>query len=1221
MSENVVYSADAYGIWVPQPGPQTLAVTCPADLVFFGGARGGGKASANSARLLTPFGWKYFSEVSVGDQVINPETGGSQVVLGVFPQGVQDIYRVVFDDGATTHVTLDHYWSYKCANRPRPNTKKASQREFIKELGYSHDLGRMSYYKLGTTEQLIADLQGGKHNPRIPLTAPVMFSVNGRTGTSDLDPYFIGLMLGDGSFSRGKSGNKCASGDEETAAYLCSLGFTNTSGKCDWYLPFGVPLNGKINSWAANHKLLGRTGKDKFIPGYVFTANVEYRLAVLQGLLDSDGSVDDRGHIEFTNVSEHLVRGVADLVRSFGGKASVSDPIIGSYRNDSGERVECQEYRRVYIQSDLASYFFRLQRKISRCVDRWNGGYENMRRVISIEYSHREEATCIKVSSPHGLYITDDYIVTHNTDCAIGKQIIGAQAYGQNWNGLFLRKNFKHFNDLRRRVDGLLLDGLPAVRVGGDHQTNTIKFKNGAQVMLTAIERPEQLDFFQGQSYCLVCIEEACQFPFISEMIDKLKGCLRSAAGVTCQMFLTGNPGGPGHGQIKSRFISPHPLGGSYIRDGEDSAIFIPSNVADNVILCDNDPKYVGRLRSIKDESLRKAWLEGDWNVVLGGFFDDVWKPREQVLPRFKPPRHWPRMCGLDWGSAKPFSVGWYAIADGEKVQALGYALPRGAVVRYDEWYGCLKNEPNVGMRLSSKQVAEGIKEREVKRGEENMIFDRIADTSIFDEDDGPSIGERFANEGVVWRKSDKRRIPGWENMRSMMFGHKDDRGEVRPMFYVTENCRHFIEIVPTLERDENDWEDLDTDGIDHIADEPLHPETLVHTDKGYLPIKDMPESGLVYTIGGKLTPYHSCRVTRKNAELVEIEFTDGQKERCCPTHEFLTQFDFFSAKDLQGHNVLVNVSTNQKESICKNVNTESKSGAKLVRSSWEKGTTRRGTTSRGQSQGPDYTGLYGSFSRVKRYLKDTTFTMRTSIQRTISTRILSLWKDLSTMFCINGKQWQTCPTQTGQPLCTMPSKLPLSGTSQRKGLHGIESSMSGFAGKLCTGIMTRNASSVESLTGEKANQSFAQTSVSQNTEESTGLMTKREYVLPVETASRLTNTQKQLLVQGLAEGSLALKSVKAVRRIEERADVYCMSVPETEVFEIEGGVLTHNCRYVLMSRPRAGISKQESLEEEARGSEFSCAGDWDEILSDHSGDSEHGPLSSINVPDNAPIQ
>ena len=597
-----------------------------------------------------------------------------------------------------------------------------------------------------------------------------------------------------------------------------------------WYLPLlpritgnTIDLSEKARNWAANHKLLGKTGKDKFIPGYVFTANVEYRLAVLQGLLDSDGYVDDRGHIEFTNVSEHLVRGVADLVRSFGGKASVSDPIVGSYRNDSGERVECQEYRRVYIQSDLASYFFRLQRKSSRCVNRWNGGYENMRKVISIEYSHREEATCIKVSSPHGLYITDDYIVTHNTDCAIGKQIIGAQTYGQNWNGLFLRKNFKHFNDLRRRVDGLLLDGLPAVRVGGDHQTNTIKFKNGAQVMLTAIERPEQLDFFQGQSYCLVCIEEACQFPFINEMIDKLKGCLRSAAGVTCQMFLTGNPGGPGHGQIKSRFISPHPLGGSYIRDGEDSAIFIPSNVADNVILCDNDPKYVGRLRSIKDESLRKAWLEGDWNVVLGGFFDDVWDQHKNVLPRFKPPKHWPRLCGMDWGTARPFSVGWFAVADGEKVPGVDVVIPRGAIVMYDEWYGCIRGEINTGLRLTSSQVAAGILERERARGEENMIFDRIADTSIFDEDDGPSIGERFAQAGVVWRKSDKRRIPGWENMRDMLRGVAEEDAEGRksytPMFYVTDNCKYMIDLLPTMQRDENNWDDMDSDGPDHCID------------------------------------------------------------------------------------------------------------------------------------------------------------------------------------------------------------------------------------------------------------------------------------------------------------------------------------------------------------------------------------------------------------------
>jgi hypothetical protein len=408
------------------------------------------------------------------------------------------------------------------------------------------------------------------------------------------------------------------------------------------------------------------------------------------------------------------------------------------------------------------------------------------------------------------------------TDTAIGRQLIGAETHGHDWNGLFLRKNFKHFNELRRRIDQLIRMGLQAERVGGDHQTNTVKFKNGARVLLTAIERVEQVDFFQGQAFTEISIEEAVQFPFINVMIDSLKACLRSAAGVKCTMFLTGNPGGPGHGQIKARFIAPFPGGGVPLDDGGEVSVFIPSKVEDNRILCDNDPKYVNRLRSIKDRALRKAWLEGDWDVVLGGFFDDVWDVRKNVLPRFRPPMHWPRLCGLDWGSAKPFSVGWYAVSDGEEVPELGHALPRDAVVRYDEWYGCVKGEPDRGLRLDSPVVAAGILEREARRGEGSLIFDRIADTSIFDEDDGPSIGERMSVAGVVWRKSDKRRVPGWENMRTMMSGRQDVDGTMVsvPMFYVTENCGNFIETVPALERDESHWEDVDTTGIDHIADE-----------------------------------------------------------------------------------------------------------------------------------------------------------------------------------------------------------------------------------------------------------------------------------------------------------------------------------------------------------------------------------------------------------------
>ena len=406
------------------------------------------------------------------------------------------------------------------------------------------------------------------------------------------------------------------------------------------------------------------------------------------------------------------------------------------------------------------------------------------------------------------------------TDCALGRQVIGALTHGHDWNGLFLRKHFKHFADLRRRIDGLIRLGLPAIRVGGDNQTNVLKFENGAKVMFTAVERPEQLEFFQGQSIVEISIEEAVQFGFLNEMIDKLKACLRSAAGVKCSMFLTANPGGPGHSAFKARFISPAPGGGVPLRDGDDVAVFIPSRVEDNAALCENDPKYVERLKSIRDPQLRRAWLEGDWDAVVGGFFDDVWQPRVHVVRSFRVPRHWPRLCGMDWGSAKPFSVGWYAVSGGDDLGG-GLRLPRGALVRYNEWYGCVRGEPDTGLRLTSDQVAEGILERERQMGEGSLVFDRIADTSIFDQIDGPSIGERFAERGVVWRRADKRRLPGWEAMRSMLRGHEGPPGNFTPWLYFTDNCRYLIETLPTLQRDENNWEDLESDNTpDHAVDE-----------------------------------------------------------------------------------------------------------------------------------------------------------------------------------------------------------------------------------------------------------------------------------------------------------------------------------------------------------------------------------------------------------------
>ena len=433
------------------------------------------------------------------------------------------------------------------------------------------------------------------------------------------------------------------------------------------------------------------------------------------------------------------------------------------------------------------------------------------------------------------------------TDCAIGKQIYGALRYAHDWNGLFIRKSYKYFTGIRTRLRQLIRAGLPAELFGPEQGTNHLRFHNGALITLTVVESIEKAEFFQGQSITMVSIEEACQFSYIDMMIEMLKGCLRSAAGVPTSMFLTANPGGPGHSQVKSRFMPKGSRPGQVMRDSSGmDMVFIPSNVEDNKILCENDPEYVNLLRSIKDPALRRAWLEGDWDVVLGGFFGDVWNPFKHVVPQFKPPMHWPRIVGMDWGSATPFSIGWYAVADGETSVPLAGVpriFPKGALIRFHEWYGCPKNpttgkiEANVGIRMQSPDVATRMVDMEVRMPwlmGRTVTTDRVADPSVFAEKDGPSIAEKMSENGIVWRRAENKRISGWDSVRNLLHGRviseewgEDANGERillseerEPMLYFTDNCEHMIRTLPEQERDVTDFEDIDTAGEDHAVDE-----------------------------------------------------------------------------------------------------------------------------------------------------------------------------------------------------------------------------------------------------------------------------------------------------------------------------------------------------------------------------------------------------------------
>lgn len=406
------------------------------------------------------------------------------------------------------------------------------------------------------------------------------------------------------------------------------------------------------------------------------------------------------------------------------------------------------------------------------------------------------------------------------SDCLIGRQIKGIEKYGSHWNGLVVRRKYKDFVEMRRRIDELIGEGLPAERIGGENQTNYIRFDNGAQFILAAIQRLELANDFVGHQYTEIGLDEITTFPFIIQLIDKLSGSLRSPHGVPCHMFMTGNPGGPGHNAVKQTFVSPATPGTVFYNDEGESRIFIPSFLRDNKILYENDPKYVRRLMSIKDPALRKAWLEGDWDVFIGQAFE--FSQQYHVIDPIWPiPEYVPIYMTYDWGYGKPFSIGWWWVDSDDRVY------------RFAEWYGWDGETPDVGLRLTDSKVAEGIIEREKKFGIEGRKITRLSGPDCFSKKpnymgggQGPSTAEVFDEFGQT-HQYDLKLYPGDPDrkLKIRQFRERlivpDDK--TLPKLVVYSTCKHFIRTVPALCVDEDNPEDIDTDQEDHVFDESCH--------------------------------------------------------------------------------------------------------------------------------------------------------------------------------------------------------------------------------------------------------------------------------------------------------------------------------------------------------------------------------------------------------------
>jgi hypothetical protein len=225
----------------------------------------------------------------------------------------------------------------------------------------------------------------------------------------------------------------------------------------------------------------------------------------------------------------------------------------------------------------------------------------------------------------------------------------------------------------------------------------------------------------------------------------------------------------------------------------------------------------------VGNPQLVRAWLEGDWSVIEGAFFPEFSEAKHVIAP-FPIPDTWLRFRSADWGSARPFSIGWWAVcSDNFETGIDGLSIPRGSLVRYREWYGA--NQPNVGLKLPAEEVADGIVSRETheprnKEGKPNITYG-VIDPAAYASDGGPSIAERMARRGIFFRRADNARVSqkgalgGWDQLRARLIGD----GE-RPMIYFFSTCIDSIRTLPALQHDANRPEDVDSEGEDHAPDE-----------------------------------------------------------------------------------------------------------------------------------------------------------------------------------------------------------------------------------------------------------------------------------------------------------------------------------------------------------------------------------------------------------------
>lgn len=366
----------------------------PIGSFVFMGPTGCGKAQPLYSKIKKPSGWTTMGDIQLGETVSTP-TGEVAKVINIYDRGTKPVYRLTFADNRVVDCCDEHLW--KVYNK---HWHKKWQVKSLNEI--------MSLTSLNTSGIYIP-LLSTRDNAAVDLP---------------IDPYTVGAVLGDGSFGNTLS---FTSVDPEIVQRISDSLFENytiqKNGDISYYVNCndnsGQKMKGIYNnryrSLAIELGLYKKTSADKFIPDIYKTGSQLQIIQLLQGLLDTDGYVSKGGSLYYTTVSSQLASDVAELVRSIGGIATIRKSTNRSYLYN-GNRIPCKDAYTVSIRYNTPSELVSLTRKKERCA---TYQYADLKlRIKKIEYIDKMPVRCIEIDHPDHLYITDEHVVTHNTELA-----------------------------------------------------------------------------------------------------------------------------------------------------------------------------------------------------------------------------------------------------------------------------------------------------------------------------------------------------------------------------------------------------------------------------------------------------------------------------------------------------------------------------------------------------------------------------------------------------------------------------------------------------------------------------------------------------------------------------------------------------------------------------------------------------------------------------------